>query len=135
MKTFFSSLFFIALLVFSQSCKSPDSKPSGRELIAKTWRTSQISLNGSPDQSTVYDSFRWQFGTDGQYTFTQGSGQVLTGTWQLSSNDTVLILDAGTQKERQATIQQLTSTNFNWTLVTKDYKQGDINIVLQLVPA
>jgi hypothetical protein len=135
MKTIFPLCFvLLALFLAGTGCKPKSSDPARKDLLVRTWRTGTVSINGTPDNNTVYDSYRWQFGADGKYLFTLAPGQTQSGTWGLTGNDTGLVLDAGTPAERQATIQQLSSTNFDWTLVTKDYKQGDLTLVLRLVP-
>jgi len=103
-----SSLALIALIISVSSCKKDDPQPSRTALLtAKSWQVTKIEFQvGSSPAGEVTSDFQSEceaddiikFATTGVYTVSVGADdcdgdqQNETGTWALSSNDSVLTI-------------------------------------------
>lgn len=116
---------------------SPAPAKTKQEMLAKTWRTGRVLRDGTEDINTNYANYRWQFKADSTYVFTFAGGQTQNGRWTLVENNstTTLLLNQGTAREEQATVQELTETNFNWEQSNTNSKNVTYRLGLQLVPA
>ncbi len=133
MRTFKNLILLLAFGLMVLSCRKNTEQPQ-QQIIAKTWRTGAVLINNAAGIAD-YSSFRWTFRPDGTYLFTMSSGNTESGKWKLTGDNKTLILDAGAANERQAIIKRLTSSNFDWQLSSKDFKQGVITIDYQLIPS
>src|SRR5690349_16851774 len=95
----YSLLFVLCLPLLALKCENVD--PASKEqLLSKEWKVSQVLINNIPDQSVNYSAYRRRFDAGGNYTFTDGAGTTLTGTWEFDSNQQNLILDKNTSKQQ-----------------------------------
>jgi hypothetical protein len=120
----------LALLVIVSSCsKNDEPSASKAQMIARNWKQTDLlaSQAGTPAVS-VFDTFFepcnkddiWQFKSDGTYTVVEGASKcdaadpdtVTTGTWQLTDNDTKIIIDDASEPAQTLNIVELTSTSF-----------------------
>lgn len=126
----FTGIFTIALYIIVSSC-SKDDEPSASksQMIARNWRQTDLlaSQAGTPAVS-VFDTFFepcnkddiWQFKADGTYTVVEGATKcnagdpdtVTTGIWQLTDNDTKIIIDDAGEPAQTLNIIELTNTTF-----------------------
>lgn len=152
MKKYFLIVFVACLGTFFSSCSGSGGSSiplSTAQKIAKTWRISQVLVNGQPDNAGLYANFRLvlQVSADGKatnYTITVGNAPFIpnvnsanNGTWVLQSNDTVMILDASTGSEVRITIpEQPTemSLKIEWK-VPRTINKTEPTITLILVPS
>ncbi len=130
-------LFLLPLL---QSCnggllgKKDDPTPAGRkEQLSRAWKVDGTLVNGQPYAGTEFAGWQFDFRKDNTYTLMTGtqSGQ---GTWELTSSDSKLLLDKGSQGETVFTILQLDASRLDLEITQATAKNGEVKIVLQLKP-
>jgi len=128
MKKFTVYYLLILTLVFNlASCGDKEDKeddaaePSKTALLtAKTWKISKVSSNGvemSEDDDplvTLIMLSTFKFNTDKTYTTTLLESE--TGTWEFASNETIIVLDSGTDDESQWTITELKENSLKATV-------------------
>jgi Lipocalin-like domain len=120
----------IFLLVILSSCSKNDEPSATKsQMIARNWKQTDLlaSQAGTPAVS-VFDTFFepcnkddiWQFKSDGTYTVVEGATKcdaadpdtITTGTWQLTDNDTRIIIDDASEPAQTLNIVELTNTSF-----------------------
>jgi hypothetical protein len=72
-----------------------DSEPSKIELISKTWKVRKVEINSV--LSNGYEAYQLNFNNNGTYNFQTTSST--SGSWELNSNESAIILDKGTANE------------------------------------
>jgi hypothetical protein len=122
----------IALFILFSSCSKDDNKTesaSKSALIARNWKQTDLLAGqvGTPEVSVFNTFFEackkddiWQFKANGTYTVVEGASKcsttdpdvVTSGTWQLTDNETKIIIDDVTEPAETLTIKELTSTSF-----------------------
>ena len=115
-------LLLIAVIFNLTSCGDKDEDipaPSKQDLLtAKTWQPSKIIVDGLDISSNPSFAFalqvNYKFKADKTYIISLlGSSE--PGTWEFSSNETVILLDAGTVDENRWTIVELKENSFKAT--------------------
>lgn len=120
----------VSLLLIVSSCSKNDEPSATKaQMIARNWKQTDLlaSQAGTPAVS-IFDTFFepcnkddiWQFKSDGTYTVVEGASKcdpadpdtVSTGTWQLTDNDTKIIIDDASEPAQTLNIVELTSTSF-----------------------
>ncbi len=133
-------LLLLVLLPLLQACnggllgKKDDPAPiSKKDQITRAWKVDGTRVNGQLYAGTEFTGWQFDFRKDNKYTLTTGtqSGQ---GTWELTSNDSQLLLDKGTQGETIFTILQLEASRLELEITQTTAKNGEVEIVLQLTP-
>ena len=101
------SIALMLLMASTVACKKDDeNRPqTKKEMVTKKWSVQEVLINSLPDNSQDYSSFSYQFNSDGTYSINNGGVQ--TGTWELNSSETIIILDKGTVNERLVDLFQL----------------------------
>ncbi len=121
----------LALLLSFASCGKDGSTKtiSKASLIARNWiQTDLLAAQAGTPEVSVFNSFFeacdkdniWQFSANGTYTVVEGSTKcvstdpnvVSSGTWQLTENETKIIIDDSAEPAETLTIRELTSTSF-----------------------
>jgi hypothetical protein len=129
-------LMMACLLAIGVSCKKDESTvplPVTRaQLLARSWIQTDLLASlagGSPTSvfSTVLQACErdniWNFKSDGTYTVTEGATKcnatdpdtASSGTWQLTENDTKIIIDDINDVPQTFTITELTSSSLKIT--------------------
>jgi Lipocalin-like domain len=120
----------VSLLLIVSSCSKNDEPAATKaQMIARNWKQTDLlaSQAGTPAVS-IFDTFFepcnkddiWQFKADGTYTVVEGASKcdsadpdtVSTGTWQLTDNDTKIIIDDAGEPAQTLNIVELTNTSF-----------------------
>jgi hypothetical protein len=128
----FAVLIMLCLPLLALKCENVD--PPGKEaLLSKEWKVSQVLINNIPDQSVDYSTYRRRFDASGNYTFTDGPGTTLTGTWEFDSNEQNLILDKNTSKQQTVRVVVLDANNLELEFVMKNYKMDQYLVVYKMV--
>lgn len=127
----------ITLICFAlSSCskdKNPDqdNTPTKKELLTRKWiQVDLIASMGGANQSVFDDEIDacaqdniFEFKADGTFVITENTVKcgvndvVETGTWQLTENDTKIIIDPATEDPETVTIDELTATTFKGSTV------------------
>ncbi len=125
-----ASFLFIAILAIGISCdKDEDTVPlpvTRAQLLARSWKqTDLLAVIAGTEQSvftTVLTACQrdniWTFKDDGTYTVSEGATKcnsgdpdiATSGTWQLTENDTKIIIDDISQAAQTFTITELNSS-------------------------
>jgi hypothetical protein len=127
----FALLMVLCLPLLALKCENVD-PPSKEQLLSKEWKVSQVLINNIPDQSVNYTSYRRRF-DNGNYTFTNEPGTILTGTWEFDSNKQNLILDKNTSKQQTARVLVLDANNLELEFVVENYKMDQQVVVYKMV--
>jgi hypothetical protein len=120
----------VSLLLIVSSCSKNDEPSATKaQMIARNWKQTDLlaSQAGTPAVS-IFDTFFepcnkddiWQFKADGTYIVVEGASKcdaadpdtVSTGTWQLTDNDTKIIIDDAGEPAQTLNIVELTNTSF-----------------------
>ena len=134
-----SILFIVFILAVGISCNKDESTvplPVSRaQLLARSWIQTDLLASlpgGSPTSvfTTVLEACErdniWNFKSDGTYTVTEGATKcnvadpdtATSGTWQLTENDTKIIIDDVNDVPQTFTITELTSSSLKITGTT-----------------
>jgi hypothetical protein len=122
-------LTFSLIVIVSSCSKNDEPSASKAQMIARNWKQTDLlaSQAGTPAVS-VFDTFFescnkddiWQFKSDGTYNVVEGASKcdaadpetVTTGTWQLTDNDTKIIIDDASEPAQTLNIIELNNTSF-----------------------
>jgi hypothetical protein len=128
-----AALSLIALFILFSSCSKDDDNTtaaaSKSALLSRNWKQTDLLAGqvGSAEVSvfnTFFESCNkddiWQFKADGTYKVVEGASKcastdpdtVTSGTWQLTENDTKIIIDDISEPAETLTIRELTSSSF-----------------------
>jgi hypothetical protein len=129
-KTILSVLVLVLFLVISSCSKDDDKQGATKaQLIARNWKqTDLLAAQAGLPPVSIFDTFFdpcnkddiWQFKSDGTYSVVEGASKctstdpdtVTTGTWQLTDNDTKIIIDDASEPAQTLNIVELTNTSF-----------------------
>lgn len=115
---------FAALLIGSlTSCgKDDDTQPTPQALLtAKVWQGNKIYIDDVDYSSFLdMDNTTWKFNSNGTYTL-EIDGDSETGTWELTTNNSKLLLD----DEFEMEILKLTNTSLNVEWTEEDEESGE----------
>ncbi len=114
--------------------KDPTPVRPKTELIRRVWKIKRVLINGTEDKATNYSAARLEFKPDGRFTRTGPPGDA-TGTWELTANDQVLIINKGTATQEEPAVLLLTEDNLNVQYTSKNYKNGNVEYVYEYIPA
>jgi len=123
-----STILVIVLLAITSSCHKNTVTLTRAQLMARDWLQTDLlaSIGGAAPVSvftTVVDACQrdniWQFKSDGTYTVVEGATKchstdpdiVTTGTWQLTENDTKVVIDDINNAPQTFTITEITTTS------------------------
>lgn len=101
-------LLFVALGVTlaTSSCKKED-EPTKTELLTKTWKISEVYVNGQLDADPSYGMYRFTFTATGTYNITY-TGGADNGVWEFNTDESRIIFDKGTADEDTWEVMSLT---------------------------
>ncbi|MEM8967955.1 MAG: lipocalin family protein, partial [Bacteroidota bacterium] len=102
---------FILALFALAACKketTDPAEPTPEELIIRTWQVQSVQVNGQAEEAADYSNFRFTFNANQTYRFLNPDEQ--QGSWELTANGTLLILDQGTEQEQQVAVFELSET-------------------------
>ncbi|AQG80412.1 hypothetical protein [Spirosoma montaniterrae] len=118
------------VLIFGlMACSQSDDDPqplTKAELLVRTWevqsatsaygRTSYLFYEkGRSDNDSDLSAYRFAFRADGSYSFIDGSSSTYMGVWQLTDNDTSLLLDGD-----PLTVLTLTDKNLDFSFMSDE---------------
>lgn len=129
-KTTISLLILTFFIIISSCSKDDDNQGATKaQLIARNWKqTDLLAAQAGLPPVSIFDTFFeacnkddiWQFKSDGTYTVVEGATKcnsadpetVTSGTWQLTDNDTKIIVDDASEPAQTLNIVELTNTSF-----------------------
>ena len=126
MNRYFKIYILLPVLLAFQSCEllTTGGDPTKLEMISKTWKVDIALIDNVVDNTNDYSGYRFEFRSDGSYSFENGSGSAITGTWELNSNETVMILDEDTDDETEVNILEINEVSlilqFSYAATFKD---------------
>ncbi len=130
-------------------CPENDPEPQSavKDKLMKQWKVAKVTQAGNttplyqnplPDgQSNVedYSHFRLSITPVSDYMIIQRDNSILTGTWELASNDTKIILDRGVQgKETILNIVEITDSSLKVAFIETSTKTGNRELQIDFVP-
>jgi hypothetical protein len=147
MKNIFLFLSLLWLTLSAATCgKQEDPAPSGNtsqkaSLLVRTWKVSKVTQTGQTTplyqnplpsgQSITEDHSRFSLSfTSTEYWITGKDGSSTTGTWQLTSSDTKLLLD----KAVTWTVIELSNSSLKIIYAESSTKTGNRELLLELIP-
>ena len=138
-KTTFHHIFSIvalAALLFLSGCgkDADDIKPSIKNLTSSKWIMQEMTSDDLDDFSLIifaafYDGYELTYHADGSYAMLlpafgeDGAGE---GTWELSSNDQLLIHDKDTEDENRYTVETISSTELVISFDSENEESGEV---------
>jgi hypothetical protein len=135
---------FVIMLFFLTACKEKedDPKPATRTelLTAKPWEVNKVLLNGldftNRPELSDFAGMTIKFEANGTYTMASPMAST-TGKWAFASNETKLVLDAGTADEITWDIAELNENSAKFLTNTSLPGLGPLPVMLtlELVPA
>ncbi|MEO0331393.1 MAG: lipocalin family protein [Bacteroidota bacterium] len=126
---------FILILFSLVACKkepTAPAEPTPEELISRTWQVQSVQVNGQGEDAADYSNFRFTFNADQTYRFLNPDEQ--QGSWQLTANGTLLILNQGTEQEQQVPIFELSETELLLEFTEESEKLGITRTRFGLAP-
>jgi hypothetical protein len=139
MRNFSTILLFMAFFTaFSfVGCKKKDTPKPISELILKTWKASEVKVAGtkvydskSSTNTQDYSKFRLSFTNATDVVLTEANGDVISGKWALTNNNTTLVLSSlnpqptGVTGDLTYTNLSVTETELKMTRSTANPKTG-----------
>ena len=117
-------IIFICLLALAACKEEPTdpAEPTSEELISRTWQVQSVQVNGQAEDAADYSNFRFTFNANQTYRFLNPDEQ--QGSWQLTGNGTLLILNRGTEQEQQVPIFELSETELLLEFTEESEKLG-----------
>ncbi len=130
------ALCMLGLLLFFTACKNDDGPKPGptgkKDQISKVWKVETVLVNNSPDQTTNYSSYRFEFKKDGTYTFTLGTDSG-SGSWEFTSNEQKIVFDKGTAQEALVNVLSLSDSQLEIEFTfTGNGKTGERKVIYKL---
>ena len=126
---------FILMLFSLVACKeeaTDPAEPTPEELISRTWRVQSVQVNGQDEDVADYDDFQFTFNSNQTYRFLNPDEQ--QGSWQLTANATLLVLDQGIGQEQQVAIFGLSETELILEFTEESEKLGTTRTRFNLAP-
>jgi hypothetical protein len=124
-------LLALTFFILISSCGKDDDDQgvSKAQLIARNWiQTDLLAAQAGLPPVSIFDTFFepcnkddiWQFKADGTYIVVEGASKcsssdpdtVTSGTWQLTDNDTKIMVDDASEPAQTLNIVELTNTSF-----------------------
>ncbi len=140
-------LLICALLLTGCPENDPEPQSAVKDKLMKQWKVARVTQAGNPTplylnplpggQSNVedYSYFRLSITPVSDYMIIQRDNSIHTGSWELASNDTKIILDRGVQgKETILDIVELTDSSLKVTFVENRTKTGNRELQIDFVP-
>ncbi|MEM9833080.1 MAG: lipocalin family protein [Bacteroidota bacterium] len=126
---------FILILFVLAACieESTDpAEPTSEELISRTWQVESVQINGQNEDAADYSNFQFTFNANQTYRFLNPDEQ--QGSWQLTANATLLVLDQGTSREQQVAVFGLSETELTLEFTEESEKLGTTRTRYELAP-
>ncbi len=126
---------FILILFVLAACKeepTDPSEPTPEEMISRTWQVQSVQVNGQNEDAADYSNFRFTFDANQTYRFLNPDEQ--QGSWELTANGTLLILDQGTEQEQQVAVFELSETELTLEFTEENEKLGITRTRFELAP-
>ena len=100
--------FIIALAV--TACQPDDpATPSRKSTLSRVWQSDEVLVNGQQDSDPFWTSLSMDMKSNNTYTMSS-SLSPSTGVWELSADESTVILDKGTSSEKNWSIDELNSS-------------------------
>jgi len=131
-KNILTALLLLLLIACQEEDNAPDTQTDASELIARTWRVQAVTMDDVEENAAAYSSYRFTFSQDQTYRFLMPDE--LIGTWELSSNNNLLVLDRGTDREQTVRVLSLSAEALSLEFSVEDEKIGLSKILYELVP-
>lgn len=131
-KNILTALILLLLIACQEEENAPDTQTDASELIARTWRVQAVTMDDVEENAAAYSSYRFTFSQDQTYRFLMPDE--LTGTWELTSNNNLLILDRGADQEQTVRVLSLSAEALSLEFSVEDEKIGLSKILYELVP-
>jgi len=131
-KNILTALLLLLLIACQEEDNAPDTQTDASELIARTWRVQAVTMDDVEENAAAYSSYRFTFSQDQTYRFLMPDE--LTGTWELTSNNNLLILDRGADQEQTVRVLSLSAEALSLEFSVEDEKIGLSKILYELVP-
>ena len=148
-KSIFIPIILLFCTIFLTACPEDDPKPvsSKKELLKKSWKLVKVTQTGNdtplyqsplPAGQTIredYSNYRLVITNDTEYVIIQRDNSIQTGSWELASNDTKIILDKGEQgKEVIMDILELRESSLKIRFVEPSSKTGNREMHYDFAP-
>ena len=124
---------FILILFVLAACKeepTDPSEPTPEEMISRT--VQPVPGNAQNEFSPDSSNFRFTFDANQTYRFLNPDEQ--QGSWELTANGTLLILDQGTEQEQQVAVFELSETELTLEFTEENEKLGITRTRFELAP-
>jgi hypothetical protein len=139
----------IVIVLLGSSCKKNNPAPAPSQkaaLLVKTWKVNKVTDAGQnrviyqnplPAGSSVSEDYsRYQFSFSSKtYSHVDKTGTSSSGSWELSADETKLILDKGVAgKETVLTIGELSGSSLKYGFTESSSKTGNRELSFELTP-
>ena len=108
--------------------------PEEEFFLSKTWKISEVLVNGEPEVDTDFSLYRIEMREDGTFTRRSIQGNSEEGVWSLTNAGTQLILFEGDFREERYLIIKLQLRLLELQLTQKNNKTGDKEFRFVMVP-
>jgi uncharacterized surface anchored protein len=116
-------------------------------MLKKAWKVSKVSHTGQntpiyqnplPSGQSIaedYSQYRLTFTSDTDYKLIERNGSTISGKYELASNDTKIILEKGSNTEKQVEIVELQNTSLKIRFTESSTKTGNRELQIDLIPS
>jgi len=122
------------LLMLLGGCDPGGLIPEDEFFLSRTWKISEVLVNGEPEVDTDFSLYRLALKEDGSFTRITILGNLEEGPWSLTNAGTQLILFEGDFREERYLIIKLQLRLLELQLTQKNNKTGDKEFRFILIP-
>jgi len=122
-------------LIMLIGCKEEATTPdelTAEEMMARTWQVQSVQINGQDENAADFSTYRFTFRSDQTYRFLMPDER--QGSWELTANATLLLLDPGTSQEESVAVLELSESDLLLEFTEESVKLGPIQTRFSLVP-
>ncbi len=121
-------IIIMAFVLQMAGCKKDDDgTPSNSVLVSGTWNLEELLVDGSVYTGDI-SNYSLTLVSDNSYSLTDVDGSQINGTWELTNDDTILMLDAN-----EYVIVSLTAQNAELTGTERNDKTGSRQLTYKLI--
>lgn len=121
-------IFLVAFALQMAGCKKDDDgTPSNAVLVSGTWQLEELLVNGDVYTGDI-SNYSLTLVSDNTYSLTDVDGTQINGSWELTNDDTILMLDAN-----EYIIVSLTAQNAELTGSERSEKTGSRELTYKLI--